>query len=103
MLFEAFFLLPLTPFIVSSISDIGSKIAHAMSMNTTPYPIHDKEIIYRGDGATLYKIYDTLTSRPDIEGLDLDFVWAGCVPPEEPWAFEFRDGDRFPALKKLSL
>ena len=61
------------------------------------------EIAYRGDGDGLDKVYEELISCPNITSLDLDFVWTGCVGPSEPWAFDFVPGDRFPALRKLSL
>lgn len=58
---------------------------------------------YRGDGSDLGRTYEALTTCPNITSLDLDFTWAGCVAPEDPWAFTFRQGDRFPDLRKLSL
>ena len=69
-----------------------------------PHICHDsKEIVYRGDGERLPEIYKTLTSCPDVESLDLDLTWTGCVPPDAAWTFYFREGDNFPDLKRLSL
>ena len=61
------------------------------------------ELRYWGDGDGLDKIYDALVTCENITSLDLDFDWAGCVGPSEPWAFQFKPGDRFPPLQKLSL
>lgn len=61
------------------------------------------EVIYRGDGDELEEIYNALVTCADITTLDLDFVWSGCTPPSEPWAFQFKQKDRFPALQRLSL
>lgn len=61
------------------------------------------EIAYRSNGHGLREVYNALVTCPNITSLDLDFVWGGCVAPSDPWQFDFRHGDRFPALKHLSL
>lgn len=61
------------------------------------------ELTWYSDGVGLDKIYDALVTCPNISGLDLDFTTNGCTMTLDPWAFNFRAGDRFPALKKLSL
>ena len=61
-------------------------------------------ISYRGDGAgELPEIYEALVTCPNITTLELDLVEEGCVVSGGPWTFDFRDGDRFPPLKRLSL
>ena len=64
---------------------------------------NDTEIAHRGDGIGVPEIYEALITCPNITSLDLDFAMTGCVLNWEPWAFNFRSGDRFPALRKLSL
>ncbi|KAK5115587.1 hypothetical protein LTR85_009758 [Meristemomyces frigidus] len=64
---------------------------------------NETSISYRGDGRRLPTIYKDLVTCPKIESLDLDLGWSGCTPPSDPWLFNFREGDRFPALQKLSL
>lgn len=64
---------------------------------------NETALYYRGDGTYLGRIYEALTTCPNITSLDLDFVWSGCIPPEDPWAFTFREGDKFPNLRKLGL
>lgn len=48
-------------------------------------------------------IYDALVTCPNITSLDLDLTTGGCVVTDDPWLFQFREGDRFPALQKLSV
>lgn len=60
-------------------------------------------IVYRGDSSALRGIYKDLVSCPNITSLELDLTLSGCVVPPEPWYFDFRNGDKFPALRKLTL
>jgi len=61
------------------------------------------ELSYSSDGRGLDRIYHALTTCPNITSLELDFELGGCTPSGDPWQFQFVEGDRFPALKKLSL
>ena len=81
---------------------LTTTIAAGVTTPACPDP-YKTEIVYRGAGGRVNEIYHELVSCPNIASLDLDFVWSGCVAPEHPWQFDFRSGDRFPALKKLSL
>lgn len=58
---------------------------------------------YRSDGEGMPALYEQLTSCPNITSLDLELTATGCVINDEPWSFQFRKGDKFPALRHLRL
>ena len=58
---------------------------------------------YYGNGATLARTYNTLTTSPTITSLDLRFGHAGCCLEEHRWSFDFQPGDRFPDLRELRV
>ena len=60
-------------------------------------------ISYRGDGEDLPSIYEALTTCHNITSLELELYSSGCVVGEYPWVFDFKAGDRFPALKRLEV
>ena len=62
------------------------------------------QIRNRGSGNTaLLDIYKALIACSEVETLHLKIVQSGCTVGIDPWNFKFRPGDRFPALKDISL
>ena len=79
---------------------VSSSTASVLSQCPDP---EQTEVVYRGDGRRLPGVYSKLISCPNITSLNLDIGMEGCDACLEPEHFLFQEGDRFPALKKLSL
>lgn len=78
-------------------------ICLAMPSSAAKCPGGQTAISHRGDGRGLPDVYKKLTSCPNITTLELDMTMDGCVAYLDAWHFQFRDGDPFPNLTKLSL
>lgn len=71
----------------------------------TACPLTSSATAYSWFGASeeLPEAYNVLLSCSQITDLKLSFHEGGCVGGLEPWAFNFRDGDKFPTLQNLSI
>lgn len=61
------------------------------------------ELSYYGDGEGLPDAYEALATCPHITSLSVYMTWVGCVASSYRWSFDFKEGDQFPALRKLAL
>lgn len=56
-----------------------------------------------GDKNAFSSLYKTLTKDRSIRALTLKVSQGGCVVSNDPWAFSFVKGDRFPPLEEVNL
>lgn len=90
------------PFLVFSFATFFSFTA-AFRYKTDCKRPNETSIVHVGNSVDLRSVYNDLVTCPNITTLHIHLTMMGCDVPREPWHFEFRKGDRFPALRKLSL